>query len=137
MNNSKKITINNKEYELVYNALTYIAYGDVFKNQDIFKDIDTINTWVTTQVTLETEIKKQFPDITEDELIKNLSYSMIKNNMYEYTLAVMRIAYIGIYTAHDRKYKTFDEWLKEIENFSTNDLWIAEVTELAVSSFCR
>ena len=46
MNNSKKITINNKEYELVYNALTYIAYGDVFKNQDIFKDIDTINTWV-------------------------------------------------------------------------------------------
>jgi len=49
--------------------------------------------------------------------------------------AATRIAYIMIHTANE-KVEEYEEWLRNIPSLKTNDEWIAEVTEFAVSCFC-
>lgn len=129
----KKIDICGKEYEIDCNALTYIQYKKIF-NRGIFQDIEIIENFVSLQVLIADKIKKEDPEISDSEITKKLSRTML-TNIDEYIEAVTRIAYICIYTANKRV-GSYEEWLTKIKRINTTDKWIVEVTEFAVSCFC-
>lgn len=129
----KKIDICGKEYEIDCNALTYIQYRKIF-NRGIFQDIEIIENFVSLQVLIADKIKKENPEISDSEITKQLSRTML-TNIDEYIEAVTRITYICIYTAN-KKVGNYEEWLTKIKRINTTDKWIVEVTEFAVSCFC-
>lgn len=129
----KKIDICGKEYEIDCNALTYIQYKKIF-NRGIFQDIEIIENFVSLQVLIADKIKKENPEISDSEITKQLSRTML-TNIDEYIEAVTRITYICIYTAN-KKVGNYEEWLTKIKRINTTDKWIVEVTEFAVSCFC-
>ena len=129
----KTITICDKEFEIDCNALTYIQYRKVF-NRGIFEDIQVIENFVVTQTLFADRLKKDNPKLSDDEVVKELSRTMLLN-IDEYIEAVTRIAYICIYTANE-KIGSYEDWLKDIKRINTNDEWIVEVTEFAVDCFC-
>lgn len=130
----KKINICEKEYDIDCNAFTYVEYRKKFKDNGIFKDFETINNFTTMQVLLTSQLKEKKPEITEAELIKETSVTMI-SYMDEFIEAITRVAYICCYTAN-KNIGTYEEWLKGLTRVNTNDKWIVEVTELAVDCFC-
>ena len=121
----KKVDICRKEFDIDCNAFTYVEYRKKFKDNGIFEDFETINNFTTMQVLLTAEIKAKNPDITETEIIKETSRQLIKY-MDDYVEALTRVAYICCY----KKKK------KGLTRINTNDMWIVEVTELAVNCFC-
>ena len=130
----KKIDICGKEFEIDCNAFTYITYRQKFKDNGIFKDFETINNFTNMQVLLTADLKAKNPDITQAEIIKETSRSMI-TYMDNYIDAITRVGYICCYTANPN-IGEYEEWLKELTRINTNDKWIVEVTELAVNCFC-
>lgn len=130
----KKINICGKEFDIDCNAFTYVEYRKKFKENGIFKDFETINNFTTMQVLLTSQLKEKNPKITEAELIKEISRTMI-SYMDEYIEAITRVAYICCYTAN-KNIGSYEEWLKGLTRVNTNDQWIVEVTELAVDCFC-
>lgn len=129
----KKIDICGEEYEIDCNALTYVQYRKIF-NRGIFQDIDIIENFISLQVLIADKIKKENPEISNSEITKQLSRTML-TNIDEYIEAVTRIAYICIYTAN-KKVGSYEEWLTKIKRINTTDKWIVEVTEFAVDCFC-
>ena len=130
----KKIDICGKEFDIDCNAFTYIEYRKKFKDNGIFKDFETISNFTTMQVLLAAELKSKKPEITEAELIKEISSHMMRY-MDDYIEAVTRIGYICCYTAN-QNIGEYENWLKNLTRINTNDMWIVEVTELAVNCFC-
>lgn len=130
----KKINICGKEFDIDCNAFTYIEYKKIFKDHGIFKDFEIINNFNTMQILITANLKEKNPEITETEIIKAVSNAMIKY-LDEYIEAVTRIGYICCYTAN-QNIGTYEDWLKNLKRVNTNDLWIVEVTELAVNCFC-
>ncbi len=129
----KKINICGKEFNIDCNAFTYLQYKKIF-NKGIFEDFKTISDFTTMQVLITADLKEKNPEITEAEIIKSISNSMLKY-LDDYIEAVTRIGYICCYTAN-QNIGTYDEWLKGLTRVNTNDLWIVEVTEVAVNCFC-
>lgn len=129
----KTITICDKKYEIDCNASTYVKYRKIF-NKGIFEDIKVLQTFLTKQVLLAKQLKEENPNIDDKTIISSLSTVML-DDMDLFAEAATRIAYIMIYTA-DKKVQEYEEWLENIPYLKTNDEWIAEVTEFAVSCFC-
>lgn len=129
----KTITICGKEHEIDCNALTYVKYREKFK-RGIFDDIKILQNFLNKQVMLANELKKENPDLDDTLIISSLS-SLMLDDMDLFAEAATRIAYIMIYTANT-KIEEYEEWLKNIPSLKTNDEWIAEVTEFAVTCFC-
>lgn len=129
----KKINICGKEFDIDCNAFTYLQYKKLF-NKGIFEDFKTISDFTTMQVLITADLKEKNPEITEAEIIKNISNLMLEY-LDNYIEAVTRIGYICCYTAN-QNIGTYDEWLKGLTRVNTNDLWIVEVTEVAVNCFC-
>lgn len=129
----KQIEIDGRKYNIDCNALTYIDFRKKF-NRGIFEDIKILQNFTVKQVVLANTLKSKNPNITEAELISNLSKTML-DDIDEYVEASTRIAYILIYTA-DNTISEYEEWLKGIKQLKTNDKWIVEVTEFAVDCFC-
>ena len=130
----KKIDICGKEYEIDCNALTFMEYRKKFKDKGIFEDFGTINNFETIQILLTAELKEKNPNITEAEIVRETSRQMLKY-MDEFIEAITRVGYICCYTANP-KIGEYEDWLKGIKRINTNDMWIVEVTELAVNCFC-
>ena len=130
----KKIDICGKEFEIDCNAFTYIAYRQKFKDHGIFEDFKKINDFTTMQVLLTAELKKKNPEISETEIIQAVSNSMLPY-LDKYIEAITRIGYICCYTAN-QNIEEYEDWLKGLTRVNTNDMWIVEVTELAVNCFC-
>lgn len=130
----KKIDICGKEFHIDCNAFTYVEYKKKFKNNGIFEDFQTISNFTTMQILLTSELKSKNPEITETEIIKETSRQMMKY-LDDYVEAITRVGYICCYTANP-KIKDYEEWLKDLKRINTNDMWIVEVTELAVNCFC-
>ena len=130
----KKIDICGKEFEIDCNAFTYIAYRKKFKEQGIFKDFKTINDFTAMQVLLTAELKKKKPEISRAEIVKEISNSMLPY-LDKYIEAITRIGYICCYTAN-QNIGEYENWLKNLTRVNTNDMWIVEVTEIAVNCFC-
>ena len=129
----KTITICGKKYEIDCNALTYVKYREIFK-RGIFDDIRVLQSFLTKQALTAEQLKKENPDIDDTAIIASLSKLML-DDMDLFAEAATRIAYIMIYTAN-KKVEQYEEWLENIPSLRTNDEWIAEVTEFAVSCFC-
>lgn len=129
----KTITICGKKYKIDCNALTYVKYRKLF-DRGIFDDIRILQSFLTKQVMLAGELKKENPNIDDGSIISSLSKIML-NDMDLFAEAATRIAYIMIYTENE-KIEEYEEWLKTIPSLKTNDEWIAEVTEFAVNCFC-
>lgn len=129
----KTITICGKEYPIDCNSLVYVRYRKFF-NTDIFSDIRILQSFLTKQVLLAENLKKDNPDIDDGTIISSLS-SLMLDDMGIFVEASTRMAYVMIYTA-DKKVPEYEEWLESIPSIKTNDEWIAEVTEFAVNCFC-
>lgn len=130
----KKINICGKEYQIDCNAFTYIEYRKKFKDNGIFDDFKTIKDFTTMQVMLTAKLKEKNPNITTAAIIKEVSNEMLEY-MDDYIAAVTRVVYICCYTASPN-IGEYDDWMKTIKRINTNDMWIVEVTELAVDCFC-
>lgn len=129
----KTITICGKEHEIDCNALTYIKHRKLF-NRGIFDDIKILQNFLNKQVILANELKEEIPNIDDVTIIASLSKVML-DDMDLFAEAATRIAYVMISTTNE-KVEEYEEWLKNIPSLKTNDEWIAEVTEFAVSCFC-
>jgi len=129
----KTITIDGKKYDIDCNALTYVQHKKKF-NKGIFEDIKILNNFLQQQALIAKKIKDENPDIDEATIIASLS-SLMLDNIDEFIEASTRLAYIMIYTAN-KNIAEYEDWLKTIKKISTNDEWIVEVTEFAVSCFC-
>ena len=129
----KTIEICGEKYEIECNGLTYVNYREKF-NRGIFDDIRILKTFLAKQVLTANEIKENNPDIDDNEIIEALSGLMV-DDMDLFVSAATRMAYIMIYTAN-KKVEEYEKWLESITILRTNDEWIAEVTEYAVSCFC-
>lgn len=132
----KKITICGKEYPIACNALTEYKFGKIFgEDEDIYSRIDVINNFLTKQVALTNQFISENKDITDKELIRKISVSML-GDMGKFKKAITEIGYICCYTANEN-IGSFEEWLGSFDKpISSNDEWIVEVTELAVDCFC-
>lgn len=130
----KKIDICGDEYEIDCNAFTFMEYRKKFKDNGIFEDFGTINNFETIQVLLTAELKNKNPNITEAEIVRETSRQMLKY-MDDFVEAITRVGYICCYTANP-KIGEYEDWLKGLKRINTNDMWIVEVTELAVNCFC-
>ena len=129
----KQIEICGKKYDIDCNALTYVAYRKKF-NRGIFEDIKILQLFLSKQVMIAQNLKKDNPDISDKVIIANLSKLMIED-MDLFAEASTRMAYIMIFTANENV-EEYEQWLKNIPTLRTNDKWIVEVTEFAVSCFC-
>lgn len=129
----KQIEIYGKKYPIDCNSLVYVKYRKFF-DTDIFNDIKILQSFLTKQVLLAENLKKENPNVDDSTIIANLSNLML-DDMGLFIEASTRMAYIMIYTA-DKKIPEYEEWLKNIPSIKTNDEWIAEVTEFAVDCFC-
>lgn len=130
----KKIDICGKEFEIDCNAFTFMEYRKKFKDNGIFEDFGTINNFETIQVLLTAELKNKNPNITKAEIVRETSRQMLKY-MDDFVEAITRVGYICCYTANP-KIGEYEDWLKGLKRINTNDMWIVEVTELAVNCFC-
>ena len=86
------------------------------------------------QVLLTAELKKKKPEISRAEIVKEISNSMLPY-LDKYIEAITRIGYICCYTAN-QNIGEYENWLKNLTRVNTNDMWIVEVTEIAVNCFC-
>lgn len=129
----KTIEICGKKYEINCNALTYVKYREIFK-RGIFDDIKILQSFLTKQVIIVEQLKKENKDIDDTTIITSLSKIML-NDMDLFAEAATRIAYIMIYTAN-KEIEEYEDWLETISSIKTNDEWIVEVTEFAVDCFC-
>ena len=127
----KKITICDKEYSIDCNAFTRFKYKKVF-GTGIFSDLKVLNQFSDRQNEIRKKLEKE--NATEEEIQKAINEMML-DNLDDFIDVIEKIAYILIYTANPQ-IESFENWLKGIEKINLNDNWIAEVTELAVNSFC-
>ena len=130
----KEIKICDTSYKVDFNSLAYVKYRNIF-DRGIFQDIKSIEDFLAKQVVIEKSILESNPNLTEVELSKMLSRYMIEY-IDDFIEAITRMAYIGIVCANEDFFMSYEEWLMKVPRINTNDSWIVEVTELAVSSFC-
>lgn len=123
----KKINICGKEYDVCTNALTMFLYKKEFKT-GMLADINRLQELYIKQQKIDTEGK------TEKEIEQEMGMAIMPE-LDNFIEVVFRIAYILIKTGNSN-FMPFDSWLETVDNFSIEDSWIGEVTELAVSSFC-
>lgn len=127
----KKITICEKEYSVDCNAFTRFQYKKIF-GVGIFSDIKILNKFSDKQKDIRKKLEKE--NATEEEIQKAIN-EMMMDNLDDFIDVIEKITYILIYTANPQM-ESFEDWLKGIEKIDLSANWIAEVTELAVSSFC-
>ena len=125
----KKMEIGGKEYEICSNAFTMFLYKKEFKT-GIMADIGRLQEFATVQE----KIAKEMEGKPQVEIDKAVGLALMPE-MDTYIEVCLRIAYIFIKCANP-SFMGFEEWLQTIEDFSFEDKWVSEVTELAVNSFC-
>ena len=129
----KKIIICGKEHEIKCNALVHSKYR-LFFNRSIFDDIKILQEFLINQTIEVKKIKDKNPSIDDAVLISSLS-KVLLNDAGIFIEAALRIAYVMCYMAN-KSIPEFEEWLEDIPSVKTNDEWIVEVTEYAVTCFC-
>ena len=98
----------------------------------ILEDISKLNSLQIKQMQVQANCEKENLSKEETEaLVNNVMLSELDNVIS----IALQIAYIFIKFA-DPKFKSFNEWTQEIEEIELDDSWIAEVTEMAVNTFC-
>ena len=127
----KTIKICDKEYDIDCNALTFLQFKKAF-GVGIFKDIQTLKTFFAKQAEKIVALKEK--GLREVDIEKVLNEEIL-DYVDDFVEAITRIAYILIYTANS-KFKSYEDFMKDISKLSIDDDWIVEVTEFAVEKFC-
>ena len=127
----KEIEIDGKKYNISCTAYTRFQYKKIF-GVGIFEDIAKINNFNTLSLSKREELKKEGKSEQE---IDTIIQSMMMSNLDDFIDVLQRLAYIEILTANSNM-EPYEKWLSGINQISLSDKWIAEVTELAVNSFC-
>lgn len=128
----KKITIDNKEYEICSNAFTLFAYKKEFKT-GIMEDVSKLNELNIKQMEIARKCAEEGKTSEETEALTSNALLEQLDSIIE---VVLQLAYIFIKGANTN-FVSFDEFTKSIDNISLEDGWIGEVTEMAVDTFCR
>ena len=129
----KKIIICGKEHEIKCNALVHSKYR-LFFNRSIFDDIKILQQFLTKQTLIVKQLKNKNPNIDDATLIANLS-GVLLDDAGIFIEAALRMAYAMCYMAN-KSIPEFEEWEEDIPSVKTNDEWIVEVAEYAVTCFC-
>lgn len=127
---SKKITIDNKEYEIACTAYTRFLYKKTF-GTSLMSDIKTLSDITTKQEELRKELKKK--KLTDEEVEAKVNNAFL-DDIDTFIEVVEKLAYILILTATPN-FGTFEDFLMGIENIDLSSSWVSEVTETAVNSF--
>ena len=130
----KTIKIDGKEYKIHCTAYTKFQYKQLF-GRGIFKDIKVLNQMEITRENTIKKAKEENPDITPEELDSLVGMEVFED-LDEVIDVMLRIAYVEILTANPKFNKSFEDFVKWIENIKISEAWVSEVTELAVASFC-
>lgn len=120
----KKIKISEKEYNIDFNAYTYLLYRQIF-NMNIFDDIAVIRLYFNKQIKLAEEIENGIVET-------NITFDEIEN----FLISVSRLCYIGIYSAVNENFMNYKDFMKELPKLTVDEEWVIEVTGLAVEKFC-
>lgn len=116
----KTVKIGSKEYNMKSSAWTPIKYKMDY-GTDLLKDISKLNKLNKEISKLKTKDEKEEAWMSEFSGFLEMAY---------------KIAYVMI-TEYDKTFKSYEEWLKEIDNVFSNENWILEVMECAMSTFRR
>lgn len=108
----KIVNISGKEYTMKSSAYTQFKYRDE-TGRKMLKDLQDI---------------AKLQDATEDEMLGGID---------DITEVVLKMAYVMIEEADPTQVKSYDEFLKGIENLYENTDWINEVIEIATSPISR
>lgn len=127
---SKKIIIDNNEYEIACTAYTRFLYKKTF-NTGIMADIKVLNDIISKQDEYRKELKKK--KLTDEEIEEKVN-NMFMEYLDDFIDVIEKIAYILILTATP-SFGTFEDFLKGIEKIDLSASWVSEVTETAVNSF--
>lgn len=127
---SKKIIIDNKEYEIACTAYTRFLYKKTF-GTGLMNDIKLLSDITTKQDEYRKELKKK--KLTDKEIEEKVNSAFLED-IDTFIEVIERLAYILILTATPN-FGTFEEFLQGIETIDLSSPWVNEVTETAVSSF--
>ena len=116
----KTIKIGEKSYDMKSSAYTPFKYENDY-GRDLLKDLNVLNKKNKEISKLKTQEERESAWLEEI------------NSIFKMTL---QIAYVMI-CEQDPKFKSYDEWLKELDYAFSNPKWIEEVMELAMSTFRR
>lgn len=127
---SKKIIIDNKEYEIACTAYTRFLYKKTF-GTGLMNDIKLLSDITTKQEDYRKELKKK--KLTDKEIEEKVNNAFLED-IDTFIEVIERLAYILILTATP-SFGTFEEFLQGIEIIDLSSPWVNEVTETAVGSF--
>lgn len=127
---SKKIIIDNKEYEIACTAYTRFLYKKTF-GTGLMNDIKLLSDITTKQEEYRKELKKK--KLTDKEIEEKVNNAFLED-IDTFIEVIERLAYILILTATPN-FGTFEEFLQGIETIDLSSSWVNEVTETAVGSF--
>lgn len=108
----KTITISGKDYQMKSSAYTQFKYRDE-TGRKMLKDLQDVS---------------KIQEMNQEDMIGELD---------DLTETVLRMAYVMIEEADANQVKSYEEFLKEIENLYENIDWINEVVELATNPISR
>lgn len=115
----KTIKIGENSYDMKSSAYTMFKYKNE-TGRDLLKDINSINTKYS-------YITKLSEDEQDSAWMEEIT-GIIEN--------VLRLAYVMI-VEQNKEFKSYDEWLKELDGMLENQEWVMEVLELGMSPFRR
>lgn len=108
----KTITISGKEYQVKASAYTQFKYKDE-TGRRMLKDLQEI---------------AKLQDANEEEMIAGLD---------DLTEVILKMAYVMIMEADASQVKSYEDFLKGIDNLYENTDWINDVIEVATSPISR
>lgn len=81
--------------------------------------------------------RKMLQDLQELAKLQNVNEEEMIGGIEDLTEMVLKMAYVMIEEADSTQVKSYDEFLKSIENLYDDITWINEVIELATSPLSR
>lgn len=108
----KVVKISGKEYTIKSSAYTQFKYRD-YTGRRMLKDLQEL---------------AKLQDANEDEMLESLD---------DLTEIILKMAYVMIEEADPNQVKSYDEFLKEIDNIYADTTWINDVVEVATSPISR
>lgn len=108
----KNIKIGNNEYEMKSSAYTQFKYKNE-TGRSLLKDLSSF--------------AKTYEKVEDKDMLKNI------DGLDDTLELVFKLAYIMIIEANDKQVSSYDDLLKNTDNYLENSDWIGEVVELATS----
>lgn len=116
----KTIKIGDKTYDMKSSAFTPFKYENDY-GRDLLQDINSINKKQVQISKLKTEEEQNTAWLDEMGSIMKMAF---------------QIAYVMICESNPG-FKSYEEWLKELDHAFDNPTWVQEVLGLAMSTFRR